>query len=62
MQVLKVLSEAGIDAMSCKADLDHLFSDNGEFGHPFSGLETEYQQHKYFKSHFNFVVRIHFKH
>ena len=54
MQVLKVLSEAGIDAMSCKADLDHLFSDNGEFGHPISGLETEYQQHKYFKSHYYF--------
>ena len=57
-QVLKVLSEAGVDTTSFNADLDYPFSDNGEFVHLFCGLESEYQQKKYFKTHFNFVVRI----
>ena len=52
------VSEAGVDITSCKEELEHLFADDGEFGHPFRGLESEYQQRKYFKTHFDFVVRI----
>lgn len=39
-----------------KQNLDHLFSDDGEFCCPFLGLETQHQQLKFYQSHFDFVV------
>ena len=32
--------------------------DDGEYGRPFKGLETHYQQMKYIKTHFQYIVSI----
>jgi len=50
------LDEKNVSIGSCKAELDNLFSERGEFGSPFVGLETEYLQKKYFKTHFDLIV------
>lgn len=36
--------------------INHLFSDVGPFGRPFSGLETKHQQMKYYATHFDYIV------
>ena len=53
---MKLLDEKEISIDSCKAEFDNLFSETGEFGSPFLGLETEHFQKKYFKAHFDLVV------
>ena len=52
-QVRSELTEAGIPSLP---GLDALFSEDGVNGHPFFGLETQHQQLKYYKAHFNFIV------
>lgn len=54
-EVSKKLGEAGVEIASIPG-LNDLFDVDGVFGCPFSGLETQHQQHKYFVTHFNFVV------
>ena len=39
------------------ATIDSVLSRDGPYGKLFSGLETNYLQLKYFRNHFNFVVR-----
>lgn len=51
----EALSAAGVDPQII-CSLAPLFRDDGQFGHPFGGLETTYQQIKYFRKHFNFIV------
>ena len=51
------LTAAGVNPQII-GSLAPLFRDSGEFGRPFQGLETTYQQMKYFKQHFNFIVRL----
>ena len=53
MQVHSKLTEAGVPSMP---ELDALFSEDGVNGHPFLGLETQHQQQKYYRDHFNFIV------
>lgn len=55
VQVKKRLEEAGIDVANIPG-FDDLF-DQDEVKHPFFGLETQYQQLKFYKTHFNFIVR-----
>ena len=43
---------------SMKEDVDVLFSEQHEFSYPFSGLETQHQQLKFYRNHFNFIVRV----
>jgi len=50
----EALSAAGVDPQII-CSLAPLFRDDGQFGHPFGGLETTYQQIKYFRKHFNFI-------
>ena len=52
MQVRSKLTEAGVLSMP---ELDALFSEDGVNGHPFFGLETQHQQQKYYRDHFNFI-------
>lgn len=54
-EVHKVLSASGISASSIPG-LDDLFDQDGVFGRPFLGMETQHQQHKYYTTHFQFVV------
>ena len=51
------LTAAGVNPQII-GSLAPLFRDSGVFGRPFQGLETTYQQMKYFKQHFNFIVRL----
>ena len=53
--VSRVLTEAGISPASLPG-LSDIFDPNGEFGRPFLGLETQYQQLKFYKTHYQFVV------
>ena len=46
------VSQAAIDG------LQPLFSGEGIFGRPFQGLETQYQQLKFYRQHFNLVVSL----
>ena len=39
-----------IDSLEC------LFSENGTVGQPFAGLETQHQQLKFYRDHFNLIV------
>ena len=48
------VSQAAIDGLQL------LFSRDGIFGHPFQGLETQYQQLKFYRQHFNLVVSLNF--
>ena len=41
-------------------NLDSLFSENGTVGQPFAGLETQYQQLKFYRDHFNLIVSFFF--
>lgn len=54
-QVCEVLAKAGIP-LSSVSGLEALFKEDGENGRPFLGLETQYQQLKYYRTHFHFVV------
>ena len=54
-QVCERLGEAGVVASSVPG-LDALFMEEGENGHLFAGLETQHQQLKYIKTHFNLIV------
>ena len=49
--------EEGMLSSSCDK-LNNLFDENGHYGCPFKGLETQYQQMKYFKTHFHYIVRM----
>lgn len=53
----QVLMEAGISPPSVPG-LKEIFDPNGEFGRPFLGLETQYQQLKFYKTHYQFVVSL----
>lgn len=37
-------------------NLSSLFSENGTVGQPFAGLETQHQQLKFYRDHFNLIV------
>lgn len=37
--------------------LESIF-ENGSLGHPFLGLETQYQQMNFYRSNFNFIVSV----
>lgn len=50
-----VLAACGVTASSIPR-LDDLFDQDGVFGRPFLGMETQHQQHKYYTTHFEFVV------
>lgn len=52
------LTAAGVDPQII-CSLAPLFKDDGQFGQPFRGLETTYQQMKYFREHFNLIVSYH---
>ena len=52
-QVCSRLTEAGVTMLP---GLDALFSEDGANARPFLGLETQHQQLKYYKTHFNFIV------
>ena len=63
--VQKQLSLSGVSPVI--GDLDALFSEDGCFGRPFLGLETQHQQLSYYCNHFNlivslFVYKTHFLH
>ena len=53
----EALSAAGVEPQII-CSLATLFRDDGQFGHPFGGLETTYHQIKYFRKHFNFIVSL----
>ena len=53
--VNRVLTEAGISPASLPG-LNEIFDPSGEFGRPFLGLETQYQQLKFYQAHYQFVV------
>lgn len=53
--VNQVLTEAGVNLASVPG-LEVIFDPEGEFGHPFSGLETQHRQMKYYKQHLGLVV------
>ncbi len=53
--VEEVLSNAGV-ASSQIPDLQTVFNPDGPFGRPFRGLESTYQQTKYYREHFGLVV------
>ncbi len=54
-EVNNVLEASGVSASSISG-LDDLFDQDGVFGRPFLGMETQHQQHKYYTTHFQFVV------
>lgn len=54
MACSKLMAE-GIEHSSVPG-LDALFSVDGDYGRPFAGLETQHQQDKYYKTHFQFIV------
>lgn len=37
-------------------DIDDLFEEDGPFYRPFAGLETQYQQETFYRTHFNLTV------
>lgn len=43
-------------AQSTLSSIERLFDDSGVFGRPFLGLETQYQQVKYYSNHFGLIV------
>ena len=45
-------SQAAVDGLQL------LFSGDGTFGRPFQGLETQYQQLKFYRQHLNLVVSL----
>ncbi len=53
--VCSALQAAGITPSSVPG-LEDLFENEGPFGRPFLGLETQHQQLSFYKQHFNFVV------
>ena len=48
--LLSGVSQAAIDG------IQPLFSECGTYAHPFQGLETQYQQLKFYRQHFNLIV------
>ena len=53
--VNQVLTEVGVNLASVPG-LEVIFDPEGKFGHPFSGLETQHRQMKYYKQHLGLVV------
>ena len=53
--VNQILTEAGVNLASVPG-LEVIFDPEGEFGHPFSRLETQHRQMKYYKQHLGLVV------
>ena len=53
---MQVANEGGLSLSLCDK-LNNIFDENGQYGCPFKDLETQYQQMKYFKTHFRYVVR-----
>lgn len=58
-EVCKILQSNGV-SQSVISNLSHLFDENGEFGRPFVGLETQHQQMQYFSTHCGLIVSQHF--
>ena len=54
-QVCKQLSQSGV-SHSVIADLDSLFSDDGPYSCPFSGLATQHLQQSFYRKHFKWIV------
>jgi hypothetical protein len=50
------LTSSGVSP-SVIGELSTLFSEDGSFGRPFHGLETQHQQLSFCRTHFNFIVR-----
>lgn len=55
-EVCQQLSLAGVSD-SIISSLGMIFSNDGAHGRPFAGLETHYQQLKFYRDQFNFIVR-----
>lgn len=55
LAVEEALNKAGVNAAEI-ADLQAVFDPEGPFGRPFEGLESAYQQIKYYREHFGLVV------
>ena len=53
--VHKTLASKGVDS-SIIQEIDSHFIKDGEYPRPFLGLETQYQQEKFYKTHLNFIV------
>jgi hypothetical protein len=56
-QVHQQLLQSGVSQTTID-ELQPLFSGDGIFGRPFQGLETHYQQLKFYRQHFNLVVSL----
>ena len=56
-EVCSVLSAAGISPSSVTG-LAELFDADGPFGRPFLGLETQHQQLRFYKTHFQLIVSL----
>lgn len=54
---MQIANEEGMSLSLCDK-LNTVFDENGHYGRPFKGLETQYQQMKYLKNNFNYIVRI----
>jgi len=60
-EVCSVLNAAGVSSSSIP-EFNELFDRDGPFGRPFSGLETQHQQLRFYKTHFQFIVSCSFMH
>ena len=60
-EVCSILNAAGVSPSSIP-ELNELFDRDGPFGRPFSGLETQHQRLRFYKTHFQFVVSCSFMH
>lgn len=56
-QVHQQLLQSGV-SQAVVDGLQPFFSGDGIFGRPFQGLETQYQQLKFYRQHFNLVVSL----
>ena len=54
-QVQQQLLQSGVSQATIDG-IQPLFSDCGTYAHPFQGLETQYQQLKFYRQHFNLIV------
>lgn len=58
-QITSTLLDEGVSS-AIISKLDACLSEDGEFGRPFLGLETQHQQMKFYRCNFNFVVSLYY--
>ena len=56
-KITSTLLDEGVSS-AVISKLDAYMSEDGEFGRPFLGLETQHQQMKFYRCNFNFVVSL----